>query len=65
MKWGTLRGPAVRKKECRPYNSPVHAGGILSMKKWYYYTLLGYDKAIWRDKNTLNFIIIISSINNL
>jgi hypothetical protein len=33
MKWGTVRGPAARKKEYKPYNSPVHAGGIFSMKK--------------------------------
>jgi len=46
MKWGTVRGAAAQKKEYRPYNSPVHAGGIFSMKKSYYYTLLGYDKAM-------------------
>ena len=46
MKWGTLTGEKARTKTYKPYNSPVHAGGIYTMKKSYYNSLLGYDKAM-------------------
>ena len=46
MKWGNVVGAAATKKEYVPFNSPVHAGGIFTMKKSYYKSLLGYDPAM-------------------
>ena len=46
MKWGTLEKRLDATKSYVPFNSPVHAGGIFTMKKSYYESLLGYDSTM-------------------